>query len=92
MAAGAYQNGTWVVGVAKGGVEEGVDGLCESQVIAPSGEIVAKCGTTGDEVVVAACDLDRCRDYKDTLFDFDRYRRPEAYSLITAVERGDVRL
>ena len=27
MQAGAYQNGTWVVGVAKGGVEEGVDSL-----------------------------------------------------------------
>ena len=25
MQAGAYQNGTWVVGVAKGGLEEGVD-------------------------------------------------------------------
>ena len=25
MQAGAYQNGTWVVGVAKGGIEEGVD-------------------------------------------------------------------
>src|SRR6266508_4303644 len=25
MASGAYQNGTWVVGVGKGGVEEGVD-------------------------------------------------------------------
>ena len=30
MQAGAYQNGTWVVGVAKGGVEEGVDSLAES--------------------------------------------------------------
>ena len=27
MQSGAYQNGTWVVGVAKGGVEEGVDSL-----------------------------------------------------------------
>ena len=39
MAAGAYQNGTCVVGVAKGGVEEGVESLAESQIIAPSGEI-----------------------------------------------------
>jgi predicted amidohydrolase len=84
MAAGAYQNGTWVVGVAKGGMEEGVESLCESQVIAPSGEVVAKCATNGDEVVVVVCDLDACLDYKETLFDFDRYRRPEAYSLITA--------
>lgn len=87
MQAGAYQNGTWVVGVGKGGVEEGVDALAQSAIIAPSGQIVAQCTTTGDEVVVAACDLDRCRNYKETLFDFARYRRPEMYSLIT--ETGD---
>ena len=83
MAAGAYQNGTWVVGVAKGGLEEGVEGLSESQIIAPSGEVIAQCTTTGDEVIVAACDLDRCLDYKRTVFDFDRYRRPEMYGAIT---------
>jgi predicted amidohydrolase len=89
MAAGAYQNGTWVVGVAKGGIEEGVDSLAESQIIAPSGEVVAQCTTNGDEVIVAVCDLDRCADYKRTLFDFDRYRRPEMYRRITE-QRGVV--
>ena len=39
MSAGAYQNGTFVVGVAKGGVEEGVDSLAESSIFAPSGEL-----------------------------------------------------
>lgn len=89
MAAGAYQNGSWVVGVAKGGVEDGVHSLCESQIIAPSGEVVARTSTEDDEVVVAACDLDRCADYRDTLFDFDRYRLPEHYGLITS-QRGVV--
>jgi predicted amidohydrolase len=89
MAAGAYQNGTWVVGVAKGGVEEGVESLAESQVIAPSGEVVARCTTTDDEVVVAVCDLDLCDNYKRTLFDFDRYRRPEMYRAICE-QRGAV--
>jgi N-carbamoyl-D-amino-acid hydrolase len=83
MQAGAYQNGTWVVAVAKGGTEEGVESLAQSAVIAPSGQIVAQAVTTGDELVVARCDLDRCRAYKETLFDFARYRRPEAYGLIT---------
>jgi predicted amidohydrolase len=83
MASGAYQNGTWVVGVAKGGVEEGVASLAESQIIAPSGEVVAQSTTEGDEVVMAACDLDLCANYKNTLFDFKRYRRPELYGLIT---------
>ena len=89
MQAGAYQNGTWVVGVAKAGVEEGVDSLGQSCIIAPSGQIVAQTLTTDDELVVAACDLDWCRRYKGTLFDFDRYRRPEVYGRITG-QRGVV--
>lgn len=87
MQAGAYQNGSWVVGVAKGGVEEGVDSLGQSAIIAPSGQIVAQAYTTGDELLVARCDLDWCARYKGTLFDFDRYRRPELYTRITA-QRG----
>jgi predicted amidohydrolase len=89
MQAGAYQNGTWVVAAAKGGVEEGIDALAQSSVIAPSGQIVAQAFTTGDELVVARCDLDWCQRYKGTLFDFDRYRRPEVYGRVTA-QRGVV--
>lgn len=87
MQSGAYQNGTFVVGVAKGGLEEGVEGLADSCIIGPSGEILAKASTNGDELVVAVCDLDWCDNYKNTLFDFDRYRRPEMYGPITA-QRG----
>lgn len=87
MQSGAYQNGTFVVGVAKGGVEEGVDSLADSQIIAPSGEVLAKTTTSADEVVVADCNLDWCYQYKNTLFDFDRYRRPEVYGRITS-QRG----
>jgi len=84
MQSGAYQNGTWVVGVAKGGNEEGVDSLGQTCIVAPSGQIVAQAYTTGDELVVARCDLDWCSRYKDTLFNFDKYRRPEVYGSITA--------
>ena len=90
MQAGAYQNGTWVVGVAKGGIEEDVASLAESAVIAPSGEIVAVARTDGDEVVVADCGLDWCVRYKQTLFDFDRYYRPEMYRRITSRAHGRV--
>jgi predicted amidohydrolase len=83
MQSGAYQNGAFVVGVAKGGIEEGLDSLAQTVVIAPSGQIIAQCITTGDEVAVAKIDLDYCDFYKKTLFDFDRYRVPEAYRLIT---------
>jgi predicted amidohydrolase len=84
MQSGAYQNGTFVVGVAKGGVEEGVPSLCESRIIAPSGEVLAAAETEGDELIVADCDLDWCKQYTGTLFDFDRYRRPEVYTRLTA--------
>jgi len=87
MQSGAYQNGTWVVGSAKGGVEDGVDTLAQSCIVAPSGQIVAQAFTNGDELVVARCDLDWCQRYKGTLFDFDRYRRPEVYGRITS-QRG----
>jgi N-carbamoyl-D-amino-acid hydrolase len=89
MQSGAYQNGTWVVGVAKGGVEEGVDSLAQSMIVAPSGQIVAQALTNDDELVVAPCDLDWCGRYKGTLFDFDRYRRPEVYTHLTT-QRGVV--
>ena len=83
MQAGAYQNSTWVVGVAKCGREEGVDQIGQSQIIAPSGETVAMATTLADELIVARCDLDLCRSYRTTVFDFARHRRPEHYRLIT---------
>ena len=82
MQAGAYQNGTWVVGVAKCGREEGCDMIGQSQIIAPSGETVAMCTTLGDELCVARCDLDLTRSYKETVFNFARHRRPEHYRMI----------
>jgi hypothetical protein len=85
MQAGAYQNGTWVVGVAKAGLEEGVEQIGNSIVAAPSGEIVAACTTTGDELAIARCDLDRTLSYKNTTFNFARHREPEMYGMI--VER-----
>ena len=85
MQSGAYQNGTWVVGVAKAGNEEGVEQIGNSIIVAPSGEIVAACTTTGDELAIARCDLDLTASYKNTTFNFARHREPEHYRMI--VER-----
>jgi predicted amidohydrolase len=85
MQSGAYQNGSWVVGVGKGGCEEGVDQIGNSIIVAPSGEIVAACTTVGDELAVARCDLDLCNSYKSTTFNFARHREPAQYRMI--VER-----
>jgi predicted amidohydrolase len=85
MQSGAYQNATWVVGVAKAGKEEGVDHIGQSCIIAPSGEIVAQCTTLGDELAIARCDLDLTKSYKNTTFNFALHREPDTYKLI--VER-----
>ena len=45
---------------------------------------IAQALSTDDELVIARCDLDWCARYQHTLFDFDRYRRPEVYGRITA--------
>jgi predicted amidohydrolase len=83
MQAGAYQNGTWVVGVAKAGREEGCDLIGGSCIIAPTGEIVAQCNGLEDEVIVHECDLDRCREIQDNIFNFALHREPGSYRLIT---------
>ena len=83
MQAGAYQNTTWVVGVAKAGAEEGFNMIGQTCIIAPSGEIVAQCATMGDELVIRKCDLDFAKPYRADIFNFAAHRRPEHYRLIT---------
>jgi predicted amidohydrolase len=85
MQAGAYQNATWVVGVAKCGVEEGCELIGNSAIIAPTGQVVAQALTQDDELVVARCDLDIGLSYKRSTFNFGRHREPQAYRMI--VER-----
>ena len=84
MQSGAYQNATWVVGVAKAGREEGFNMIGQTCIIAPSGEIVAMCCTMGDELVVRKCDLDMAHAYRSDIFNFAAHRRPEHYGLITS--------
>jgi hypothetical protein len=84
MQAAAYQNASWVVGVAKAGREEGVDMMGGSCIVAPTGEIVALCATVEDELVTADCDLDATKFNKETIFNFAKHRRIEHYDLITS--------
>ena len=85
MQSGAYQNSAWVIGIAKAGLEEGVDMIAGSCIIAPTGEIVARAHSAGDEVIVARCDLDLARSYRETTFNMALHRRTEHYGMI--VER-----
>jgi N-carbamoyl-D-amino-acid hydrolase len=83
LQSGAYQNGCWVVGSAKAGVEEGVSQLGLSSIVSPGGEIVAEAKTLGDELVIHECDLDATKTSKESLFNFEANRRPEYYGPIT---------
>ncbi|MGE0748966.1 MAG: N-carbamoyl-D-amino-acid hydrolase [Variibacter sp.] len=79
---GAYQNSTWVVAVAKAGVEDGHALFGGSVIVNPEGEIVAKSSTEEDELLIHACDLDDTIFGKETMFDFKRHRRIEHYGRI----------
>ncbi|WP_299820383.1 N-carbamoyl-D-amino-acid hydrolase [uncultured Jannaschia sp.] len=84
MTAGAYQNATWVVGVAKAGEEDGHPLMAGSIIVDPNGYVVARAEGEGDELIVHACDMDRCTFGKTTIFDFARHRRTEHYGRITS--------
>ena len=83
----AFQNGTWTVGVAKAGKEENCDLIGGTCIIAPTGEIIAECKTLDDELIVAECDLDRCKEIKENIFNFSLHREPENYTLISAPKK-----
>jgi predicted amidohydrolase len=83
MQANAYQNSTWVIGVAKAGVEDGYGLMGGTTIIRPNGEFAAVASTEDDELIVHECDLDEAQILKKTLFDFGKHRRIEHYGLIT---------
>jgi predicted amidohydrolase len=58
LQAGAYQNSTWVVAVAKAGVEDGHHLMGGTCIVNPDGEIVAELEGEADGVLVHDCDLD----------------------------------
>ena len=82
--ANAYMNATWAVAVAKAGVEDGAGLIGGSCIVDPNGLVVAEAATLADEVVLASCDLDACRQGKEKMFDFAAHRRPDQYAAITA--------
>lgn len=88
MQAAAYQNGLWVIAAAKAGEEGGCHMMGHSCVIAPTGEVVALSTTDGDELLPCRIDLDATALYKHA-FEFTRYRRPNAYGLLTDPAYGN---
>jgi len=82
MQSGAYQNSTYVVGVAKAGDEDGHHLMGGSVIVDPDGQIIARAQTEADELILAECDFDLCTFGKTTVFDFARHRRIEHYQRI----------
>jgi predicted amidohydrolase len=84
LQAGAYQNATYVAGIAKAGVEDDHPLMGGSIIVDPDGFVLARAVTEEDELIIAECDFSRCAFGKSTIFDFERHRRIEHYGRITS--------
>lgn len=78
LRSGAYANLCFVVGVAKAGVEDGVELIGGSCIVSPLGQVLAKASTTGDELVVARIDLDQIAPVRKR-WNFLGRRQPQHY-------------
>jgi predicted amidohydrolase len=76
LRSGAYANLCFVVGVAKAGVEDGVELIGGSAIINPLGQVIAKAATTGDELIVSRFDLDQANPVR-TRWNFLGRRQPQ---------------
>jgi predicted amidohydrolase len=84
LQAGCYQNGTWAIGVAHCGEEEPDYVLMgQSMIVSPLGEVVAMSTTLRDELISSTIDLDAGKEIKEGVFNFELYRRPELYKIIS---------
>lgn len=83
LQAGAYQNGVWVLAAAKCGTEDGFGLMGGSCIVAPTGEIVARASSSGDELLIYDCDLSLNRVIREHIFNFSQHRRIEHYKLIS---------
>src|SRR5258708_10348958 len=81
--ANAYMNATWAVAVAKAGEEDGSGLIGGSCIVDPNGRILVEAATLSDELLVADCDLDFCRQGQDKMFNFPAPPRPDPYAAIT---------
>ncbi|KAF2110287.1 carbon-nitrogen hydrolase [Lophiotrema nucula] len=80
MQAHSYTNACFSISAARSGWDDGKHHLIAgSTIVGPDGKIIAESKTEEDEVILADCDLERCRAGKTRTFDFGRHRRVEHY-------------
>lgn len=73
----AYYNGCFAIGVGKGGVENDVRFIGGSLIVGPSGQILARATSDGDELITATIDLDEITTERKTAD-----RRPSEYNAL----------
>jgi len=78
LRSGAYANLCFVVGVAKAGVEDGVELIAGSAIVDPLGQVIARAATNRDELVVAWIDLDQMLPVRKR-WNFLGRRQPQHY-------------
>jgi N-carbamoyl-D-amino-acid hydrolase len=81
MRSGAYANACFVVGVAKAGIEDGVELIGGSAIISPLGQALARASTTADELVAARIDLDQMAPVRKR-WNFLGRRQPQHYGIL----------
>jgi predicted amidohydrolase len=83
MRAGAYANLCFVVGVAKAGVEDGLELIGGSCIINALGQVIAKVTSTGDELIASRLDLDTIAPVRKR-WNFLGRRQPQHYAGLLA--------
>jgi N-carbamoyl-D-amino-acid hydrolase len=83
MRSGAYANACFVVGVAKAGIEDGLELIGGSCIINPLGQIIAKATTIGDELITSRIDLDTMTPVRKR-WNFLGRRQPQHYGGLLA--------
>src|SRR5882762_5157696 len=78
LRSGAYANACFVVGIAKAGMDDGLELIAGSCVINPQGQVLAKAATSGDELVVSRIDLDHMVPVRKR-WNFLGRRQPQHY-------------
>ncbi|EPQ51461.1 carbon-nitrogen hydrolase [Gloeophyllum trabeum ATCC 11539] len=84
MQAHSYTNATFSISAARCGYDDGIFSLIGgSCIVDPEGKILVESKTIEDELIVADCDLDLCKQGKEKTFAFGKHRRVEHYKRIT---------
>jgi predicted amidohydrolase len=86
LRAAAIENQLFIVAAGKAGIEDGLEYIGGSEVISPTGEVLAKAHTDGDELVVASIHLNTISKLKDK-WDFLPDRRPELYHTLAQEQK-----